>query len=178
MAEKSGSRLERLANVCIIIVSLLGSTVLVKGLLRDQAPPQAQVQGPARQAGPRAPAPGTTVSLPGVDWSRQEQTLVLMLSTTCRYCTNSSDFYKRVIADAEKRGRTKLVAVFPQAENEAHTYLSNLGLGFQTVIQAPPTALGLNGTPTLLLVDNQGKVTRGWSGQLPPAREEEVLSAL
>jgi hypothetical protein len=182
MSDKSGNGLERLANLGLIVVSLLASATLVRELQRDQSflpsPTQAQAQARARPRSPALPVPGTPVSMPGIDWSGQEQTLVLVLSTTCRYCTNSAEFYKRVIEESERHRRTRLVAVFSQSQDEALTYLTRLGLTFGTVLQAPPSALGLNGTPTLLLVDKQGKVVRGWNGQLPQAREAEVIGAL
>lgn len=180
MSDKSGHRLERLANLGIIVVSVLASVTLVKELRRDQSSPPAptRAQAQARPRSPALPIAGTAVSMPGIDWAGQEQTLVLVLSTTCRYCTNSAEFYKRVIAESERRHRTRLVAVFPQSQDEAQTYLSRLGLTFGTVLQAPPSALGLNGTPTLLLVDKRGNVVRGWNGQLPQAREAEVIEAL
>lgn len=143
-----------------------------------KVPSRPQPQASVRPQSPRQILPGTSLSIPGVDWARQQQTLLLVLSTTCRYCTNSADFYKRVIAESAKNGRTRLVAVFPQSQDEAATYLAKLGLAFPTVLQTPPSALGLNGTPTLLLVDRQGKVVRGWNGQLRAAGEAEVISAL
>jgi hypothetical protein len=182
MSDRGGNTLERLANLGIIVVSVLAAATLIRDLQRDRpsasSPTQGQAQAQARPRSPALPVTGTAVSMPGIDWAGQEQTLVLVLSTTCRYCTNSAEFYKRVIAESERHRRTRLVAVFPQSQSEALTYLSRLGLTFGTVLQAPPAALGLNGTPTLLLVDRRGKVVRGWNGQLPQAREAEVIEAL
>lgn len=38
--------------------------------------------------------------------------------------------------------------------------------------------LGVQGTPTLLLLDDSGTVLQTWVGKLTPEREQAVLSAL
>jgi hypothetical protein len=42
---------------------------------------------------------------------------------------------------------------------------------------ASPVALGVTGTPTLIML-NRGTVSDVWVGTLPPEREAEVLSKL
>jgi hypothetical protein len=36
----------------------------------------------------------------------------------------------------------------------------------------------VQGTPTLMLVDDQGRVSKVWMGQLPAAEEAEVIAAI
>ena len=40
------------------------------------------------------------------------------------------------------------------------------------------TALDVQGTPTLLLVNGRGTVQKAWVGQLPPAQEKDVLASM
>jgi hypothetical protein len=46
------------------------------------------------------------------------------------------------------------------------------------VRQAPLSAVGVSGTPTLLLIDGGGAIKESWVGKLPPDKETEVLSRL
>jgi thioredoxin-related protein len=38
--------------------------------------------------------------------------------------------------------------------------------------------LGVQGTPTLILVNQDGKVEQSWAGKLPPEQETEVLKRI
>jgi len=57
-------------------------------------------------------------------------------------------------------------------------YLKKLGVGINDVRQVSMSEVGLRGTPTLILVDNSGKVANVWAGVLPVDKENEVLGQL
>jgi thioredoxin-related protein len=114
--------------------------------------------------------------LPDVDWKASDQTLVLVLSTTCHFCTESTPFYKQVIQ--KRKGRTRLIAVLPQSVEAGRKYLADLGIAVDDVRQAPPSSLGVQGTPTLLLVNKDGVITSSWRGKLRPEKELEVIAKL
>jgi hypothetical protein len=161
-------KVELLANVAIIVIALLLGAVLVKRYLMPAAPTSppaaAQIQ------------PGTKINLPGVDWGKSEQTLVLALSDGCRFCTESAGFYQRLAKEKASVGGVRLIAVLPQEVSQGQTYLSSLGVAVDEVRQSTLGAIGVSGTPTLLLVDNNGAVKQSWLGKLPPDKETEVLS--
>lgn len=71
-----------------------------------------------------------------------------------------------------------MVAFFPQPVGEAQKYLSDLGVVVDEVNQVRLDALGVSGTPTLILVDGAGTVRKVWTGKLPPDKESEMLSEL
>lgn len=71
-----------------------------------------------------------------------------------------------------------MVAVLPQPFTEAQQYLSGAGVHVDEVKQATLGALGVRGTPTLLLVNDVGVVTDVWVGRLQPDQETQVLTAL
>jgi hypothetical protein len=56
--------------------------------------------------------------------------------------------------------------------------LSGLGVEINEIKQLTPGAIRVQGTPTILLVNNAGVVTEEWLGKLPPEKESEVLSRL
>jgi thioredoxin-related protein len=101
--------------------------------------------------------------------------LILALSTTCHFCTESGPFYQRI---AEERAGARLIALLPQSIEESRQYLNKLGIEVSEVRQSPTGALGVTGTPTLILVNNEGAVVNFWVGRLPAEKEAEVLSNL
>ncbi|HEX8070987.1 MAG TPA: hypothetical protein VF546_13610 [Pyrinomonadaceae bacterium] len=156
-----------LANLAIIVVAILLSVVLVKNYLLHNPPlnNSPAPQGVETRVGER-------LALSGVEWSKNGRTLLLALSTTCHFCSDSAPFYRQLI---KERGGVHLVAVLPQPVAEGQKYLDRLGLSVDEVKQAPLASLGVSGTPTLFLIDNNGTVLNTWFGQLPAEQETAVL---
>ncbi len=69
-----------------------------------------------------------------------------------------------------------MVAVLPQPNDEAKKYLHDLGVSIEEVRQEQLGVLAVEGTPTLILVDNNGAASDIWIGKLKPDKEAEVLS--
>lgn len=164
-------KVELTANVAIILVAALLGGVL----FRQYMLPKSAAPAPAAQH--RQVSKGETVSLPGVDWGRNGRTLVMALSTACHFCTESAPFYQRLAKGREGKP-VKFVAVFPQQPDDGRQYLSRLDVSVDEVQQAPPGGMDVAGTPTLILVNDQGKVENVWVGKLPPEKEDEVVSSL
>lgn len=165
-------KLEIASHIAIIVVAILLSVILVKNYLlprNDQQP-----NGPA----PQQVATGTRLSLPDVDWARNRRTLVAVLSTTCRYCTESASLYQQIAAERMRRDDVKTIALFPQPVADAQKYLNQLGVTVDEIKQVEPSAVNARGTPTLLMVDETGTVKKVWIGKLPADKEAEVLTQL
>ena len=167
------------ANIATILIAVLLGLFLIRDTLAPPripatiAPPTS-FQGPAPNISPV----GQKVPLNGIDWAKNEKTLVMYLSSKCRYCTDSGPFYKRLVEAYKSSKGIKFVAVMPQPNNEAKEYLSSLGVGINEIYQAPLQPIGVKSTPTLLLVDESGTVTDLWVGKLQPEREQQVVSKL
>jgi peroxiredoxin len=127
----------------------------------------------------RAPGPqiGTKVSLSGADWSKADRSLVLVLSTTCHFCTDSAAFYKKLVPDAEGQG-LQVIAVLPQSVVDSQAYLSGLGVQVRHIIQASLDSVGASATPTVFIVDRNGVVSKLWVGKLEPQREGQVIGSV
>jgi thioredoxin-related protein len=167
MAKSITQRLEFLTNLAIIVAAVLLSIVLIKNyLLPDHSKDQPRDL--------RVPA-GAKVSLPGVAWSNNNQTLLLVLQKGCRFCTESAAFYQRLVRETAGRGSIHLIAVLPQTPDESKKYLDELGVAIEEVKQAELDSIGVHGTPTLILVNNQGVVMTSWAGKLSADGEAEVL---
>jgi hypothetical protein len=173
MANGIFKKAELLANIAIIVVALLLGVVLVKRYLLP-----AKVETPAARNLDERIAPGTKAALPGVDWAQNKQTLLLVLSRDCHFCTESAPFYQRLTRETAGRADVHLIALFPQEAEEGKKYLDNLGVTVNDIRQAAPTSTGAGGTPTLILVDAQGVVTKSWIGKLSAPEESEVLTQL
>lgn len=155
------------ANVAIILVAIL----LVFTLGRRYLFPPAPVPPPNELVA------GTPVSVPNFDFSKSNRTLMLVLQKDCRYCTESAPFYKTLVSTAPGKA-VKLLAVLPQEESVGREYLKSLNVQIDDVRQSSLSSVHVRGTPTLILVDGNGKVIKSWVGKLPEVGEKEVLSSL
>jgi thioredoxin-related protein len=177
---KLAQKIEFASHIAIIIVATLISVVLVKNYLLPDSKTKSSTSNNTAVASNTGEAGvvGKAISLPDTNWKRSDQTLVLVLSTGCHFCTESASFYKELVQKRAKQENTRLVAVLPQPVDAGSKYLSNLGIAVDDVRQLAPNSLGVRGTPTLLLVNKEGVVTNAWLGKLPPTKEAEVLSRL
>lgn len=171
MRDNFYKRAEFLANVAIVVVALLLAGVLAKRFLFDK-----REETSTTAANYQVPA-GTRVPLADVDWARNRRTLLLVLQRGCHFCAESAPFYQRLAREADDAA-VRLVAVLPQEVTESRQYLAELHVPVSEVRQSTLGAVGVRGTPTLLLVDSQGVVEDSWVGKLSTEREEQVLRRL
>jgi len=166
MKSELSKRVELVANVAIIVVAIAVCVALYKNYFRKDPTANHQI------------SKGTKVSVPDVDWSKNNQTLVLALSTECHFCSESAPFYQHLIQAKTGSEAFEVIAVVPQPESEGRQYLRELGVNVEQVKQVELRTLGVQGTPTLLLVNKNGEVIDVWTGKLPQAKEVEVLERL
>jgi peroxiredoxin len=163
--EKAAKRIEIAANVAIIVVAVAVVLFFVKNYRMNRTGPRAQI------------SVGTKFALKDVNWPGSGKTVVLALSTTCHYCTESAGFYRELVQQCQKQ-HVRVIAVLPQPLNEAQSYLNKEGVSVDEVRQGSFPELKIGGTPTLVVLDNQGVVKSVWIGKLPENKEKEVLSEL
>jgi hypothetical protein len=70
------------------------------------------------------------------------------------------------------------LAIVPQDKKEGETYLSQNGVAVDYVASKELRELRVPATPTLLLVDRDGRIQSVWVGRLDAGRQSEVLSKL
>ena len=186
MKEGAAKGIQVAANVAIIMAATLLCAVLIKNYIIATPEPPAVVRvASANNLGTRTPTatrpptelqiqPGTKISLEGIDWAKNGKTLLMALSDKCHFCSESAPFYQRLSKD---HGNTRLVAVLPQPIEDGKKYLNHLNVSVDDVKQAPLTAVGVEGTPTLILVDSNGVAVKSWVGKLASGRETEVLAS-
>lgn len=150
------------ANIGIIIAVVMIGVLFVRNYTGKQQPASHQI------------SIGTKFALQDVNWKANEKNLVFALSTNCHFCSESADFYRQIGQAKAKNVRT--IAIFPQPVAAAQEYTKKMGIHFDEVRQASLTGLDINGTPTLLIIDNGGLVRNVWLGKLPTQTEKEVLA--
>ena len=155
--------LEIAANVAILVVASL----IVANFVRLKWPTSEQSE---------APKIGSRISIPGRK-SEDGPTLVMALQKGCKYCEDSSSFYRRL--HTERSGSLpRMLAVIPGNKTEIASYLSQQGILVDDVVNASLPEIKVLYTPTLLLVDRSGMVTDVWVGKLNASEESEVIRRL
>jgi len=170
------THLETICTVTTTVVAVLLGITLIRGSLLPT--PAALRQPPSGSDSNASVAVGTSLktTLPDVDWQRNGRTLVLALSPSCHYCRESEPFYRKL--QNELGRKVRIVAAFPQSVPEAEQYLSSAGLHVDQVKSVPLNVIGVRGTPTMLLVDAKGVVTKVWVGIIQEQQQQQILSLL
>jgi hypothetical protein len=157
------------SNISIVVVALIVTLVLVKKSFFNGSQPS--------DSSP-APVAGTALSFPGVDWNSHRKNLLLVMSTQCRFCSESAPFYRRLADEATRNKDARLIAFLPQEVAEGRKYLSEMNVPVAEVFRLTPDSIATRGFPTLVLVDGKGVVKETWVGQLTPNQESDVLNRL
>ena len=84
----------------------------------------------------------------------------------------------RQVAEAAVRGGTRIVAVTAENPERNRAYLTSNGVRVDTVVPIGMNTMRLAATPTLVLVQSDGRVINSWRGRLAGDAEHEVLSAV
>lgn len=118
---------------------------------------------------------GDPVSLPHD--LRGQPVLLIALQVGCHFCEESMPFYKSISDESGSLG-AHLVFVFPRSLDTGRSVLSGHGVAAQDVRQVDFANLGVNGTPTVLLLSPQGRVQDVWVGKLDDSREKQIQEAI
>jgi thioredoxin-related protein len=162
-----GKKAEFLTSILILVSSVfLSEFLLHKYIFSSPATPDLTKTQPESAV--------NHIEKPNFDWSERPKTLVLALQTSCGYCNRSAPFYQRLIANTAGKN-VRLVAVIPGDIRESRTHMEKLGLKDLDIRAISLDSINVDGTPTLLLVNEKGDVTDYWVGKLPPDKEDEVI---
>jgi thioredoxin-related protein len=175
------STLDTVANIAIILVCAIAAVVLV----RTHFFPKAQQQ-PGMP--PQVEKGEQYDQLKAVVPAGSNRALVVAVQPGCHFCNDSIPFYKNLIDQRnQKNSGVKFIAAVPTNDKpeEAQKLVSEESQKFTSGGAQPDGMVNIDfasikvpGTPTLLLVDNTGKVLNVWVGKLDPSAEKEVLKTL
>ncbi|MCA1565231.1 MAG: thioredoxin fold domain-containing protein [Acidobacteria bacterium] len=163
--------LEVLTNLAVLLAAVSILAVLTLNYFGGRKPVPQIVEG--LQKGQQFPA------IPGVDYRGSASTLLVAMSTECGYCTQSIPFYNQ-LADMKNTGKISLrtVALFPNLDDEVQQYTRQHQLKTDHKSSVDFGQLKLAGTPTMILVDQNGRVINFWVGALKPDAQRQFLNSL
>jgi rhodanese-related sulfurtransferase len=165
--EKLARRVNWVVNVALALVGVALVVVLARSFFGGKGPTAVEpIQA------------GAKLNLKDVAWNENGQTLVMALSSECRYCTESAPFYQRLISGLTAGDKTRVVAVLPQSVSTGERYLRTLGVTPDRVMQANLGGIGFPQTPTLALVNAAGVVTETWVGKLNVSKQFAIFERL
>ena len=178
-APQKKSTLDTVANIAIILVCAIAAAVLVRNQFFPPRPPGAP---------PQAEKGETYAQLKGVVPAGSTRALVVAVQPGCHFCNDSMGFYKQLIDERnQKASKVKFIAAVPAndkpadakklVDDEAEKF-SSAGAKPDSMVNVDFAAIKVPGTPTLMLVDNNGKILNVWVGKLDPDGEKEVMKVL
>ena len=167
--ERSAVLVMMLATVCLSATSLY----LALSQRRVSAAVMAKVsQGPPARPGERQLSPGDKLALLQESGLGGTAATVLFLSSTCRFCEQNAEFYRR-LSTATKRGKINLVAVFSTRDTGAARFVAEHGIRLDKLLQLD--AAPVSRVPTTVTVSADGAVEQVWRGVLQGPQQAELL---
>ena len=115
--------IELSANIAIIVVAVAIVLVFTKNFF----------SGSKEQ--PRSIAAGARLNQQPINWPASKKNIVLVLSTTCHFCKESSRFYEQLVKDC-RNVHTRTTAFFPQPLEQAQTYLKSESVDVDELVSA------------------------------------------
>lgn len=163
-SEKAKSRLDVVTNVLTIIAAIIFITMVAYNYYPSSKQPSISYVG-------------RSIKLPGFEPSSSSKNVLLVMKKGCRFCEESMDFYRSLIKKNEGN-KIKFVGVFPPDDENITEYLGRFGISGLEVNKAEISGIEIDGTPTLIVIDQSGKIAGSWNGKLKPASELEVSALL
>jgi len=106
-------------------------------------------------------------------------TAIAAMSSSCIFCAESGGFYRRLISAIDRKApRGRIFFAFDLHDTKARQFLSKLGLPKDRYQAADFQSLGIRNTPTLLIIDEAGRVRSAWIGKLTQSEEDQILRSL
>jgi len=168
-AECNMSRLERAAYILMCIACIVSVATIVERRIRSPYP----------QTTSENSLTGQTINNLDVNWRESNINVVLFLNSHCRYCTDSSPFYRQLAAlEREAHGRFSIIAASVEEVSATKEYLARNKIRIDRTIKVPGSIPGVAGTPTLLLVDSEGVIHKSFFGRLTADGEARVRALI
>jgi hypothetical protein len=149
--------LNRTANIAVVVVALLalGSSAGLSQFRPQQ--PKADYK------------PGDRVDKDKLGLTTPS--LIMITRSTCGACNASIPFYQSL-------GGVSIKAVAAEAVGSNQEYLSYYGIRTESVVSLADSGLRVTGVPTLIAVDESGRVIKSWRGRLSERQEADVVRTI
>jgi len=111
------------------------------------------------------------------DWYRSSEfTLVLFARSSCTACQGAHPFLQRLVASLEGKAVVAMASTQLERDDDLR-YGRSLGID-DMVNRITPGGLRVRSTPTLVLVNRQGKIQGAWEGVGPPESQAQIEHAI
>jgi len=166
------SKLERVSHISVIGLAIVGTIAIIR---------QHTGVGRSTPGNSAAKLVGRTISIPSVSWNKAPANVVVAMTTHCPYCASSMGFYKRLaesLGNATATKKTTLIFASPEPLDVTSAYVDQYQIAPYKAVSIPLKDLDISGTPTLLIVDDTGRINHALSGKLSESNETIVLNML
>jgi len=153
------------------LVVMLAATLLYIGWPRVSS-----YFGATPTAAPAVYAAGDRVDVPAAWYAQAPHTLIVFARASCTACERAQPFLKSVVARMDGKGAA-VMAHPAGAPADDQTFARSLGVADDHIFLTTP-GLRVRATPTMVLVDRQGKVLGAWEGAGKPERQAAILKAV
>ncbi|SRR5579883_71648 len=161
------TNLERASHASLILFSAVSLALLLEHRLAPV---------PLERASLYSPLIGRHLDVGGRHWTDARLSAVLIISTGCHFCKESSPFYRELAERRRARApHSGLVVLSREPSRQVQDYMAAERVSVDEVYQVTGE-LASTGTPAILLVDSAGIVKRAYIGKLSKVQEREVLN--
>lgn len=167
---KLKSYLELTTNVAVLLAAIAVLTALSWGYF-------AQKQKPSIRSGLQK---GRVIAyLPEATLNDSRATLLIAMSINCHFCTESISFYNQLARAQQGLGSSpRIIAVFPEEDSEVKQYVRQNRLEVSSTAATDFRKLGVDTTPTMILIDKEGKIIDFWIGKIPEDVQQQVVESI
>jgi peroxiredoxin len=120
-------------------------------------------------------ATGQKVDVPAAWYEGSEHTLIVFARASCSACEKAQPFLKDLVTKLD--GLATAVMGHPAgAPEDDQKFANSVGITTEHVFETVP-GLRVKATPTLVLVDRQGRVLSAWEGVGKADHQTDILTA-
>jgi peroxiredoxin len=167
---------ERLVRGASVAASAGLAVMLAATLIYIAWPRISGYFGAKPAAAPAVYAAGDRVDVPAAWYAQAPHTLIVFARASCTACERAKPFLKTVVARMDGKGAA-VMAHPAGAPADDQKFAQSLGVADDHIFLTTP-GLRVRATPTMVLVDRQGKVIGAWEGAGKPERQAAILKAV
>jgi rhodanese-related sulfurtransferase/thioredoxin-related protein len=120
---------------------------------------------------------GQTFAIEGIDFSKSDQTLLLVLDRNCGFCKQETPFYRKLVEKSQATG-VRVIGVFQHDLKDAKQYLSDEGINVTETTRIRFPSFQIDATPTVILLNRNGNLIGRWIGSLSDPIRDYVVSIM
>lgn len=169
---KAKPPLETATNIAVLLVAIIVVSAFSWGYF-------IQKRVPSMQSGLQKGR--VLANVASIDYGSSPHTLLIIMSTNCRFCTENISFYDQLDSlQRQTHFQTRIFAIFPDKENPVRQYVqqNNINAGITVKTEADLDSLNVNSRPTLILINNKGEILNFWIGKLSEDAQQEVVRVI